>query len=105
MSGAPHDYRKAFAPRLGIAYSPGQSENTVFRAGFGLYFNDLAQNGWVTAFQAVNEPLAGPCAVPGDPGCVPGGGDGALIDPHYKTPYAIHVTGGRGSMRSTSSGR
>ncbi len=92
--GAPHDYRKAFAPRLGVAYSPGQSGRTVLRAGFGLFFNDLAQNGWVTALQAVNSPLAGPCAAPGDSGCVPGGGDGALIDPHYKTPYAIHVTGG-----------
>jgi len=94
VGGAPHDYRKAFAPRLGIAYSPGQSGNTVVRAGFGMFFNDLAQNGWVTALQAVNSPLAGPCAVPGDSGCVPGGGDGALIDPHYKTPYAIHVTAG-----------
>jgi hypothetical protein len=28
----------------------------VIRAGFGLFYNDLAQNGWVTAFQAVNEP-------------------------------------------------
>ena len=24
INGAPHDYRKAFAPRLGIAYAPGQ---------------------------------------------------------------------------------
>jgi hypothetical protein len=51
-TGAPHDYRKAFAPRLGIAYA--QNEHLVFRAGFGLYYNDLAQNGWVTAFQALN---------------------------------------------------
>ena len=26
----------------------------MIRAGFGMYYNDLAQNGWVTAFQAVN---------------------------------------------------
>jgi hypothetical protein len=31
--GAPHDYRKQFGPRLGIAYAPGQSRNTVIRAG------------------------------------------------------------------------
>src|SRR5580704_17569801 len=92
--GTPHDYRKQFAPRLGLAYSLGQSGNTVVRAGFGLFFNDLAQNGWVTAFQAVNTPLAGPCVNPGDPGCIPGGGDGALIDPHYKTPYSVHTTAG-----------
>ena len=53
-NGSPHDYRGASAPRLGIAYSPGQSGNTVIRAGIGKYYNDLAQNGWVTAFQAVN---------------------------------------------------
>ncbi len=92
----PHDYRAAFAPRIGIAYLLTQSGSTVLRAGFGLYYNDLAQNGWVTAFQAVNEPTA-PCVHAGDPGCLPGavdGGAGALIDPGYKTPYAIHATAG-----------
>ena len=78
MSGAPHDYRKAFAPRLGMAYAPGHSEKTVLRAGFGLYYNDLAQNGWVAAFQAVNGSGVG----------------GAIIDPHYHSPYAIHATAG-----------
>jgi hypothetical protein len=53
IQGAPQDYRKAFGPRLGIVYSPGHSGTTVIRAGFGLYYNDLAQNGWVAAFQAV----------------------------------------------------
>ena len=96
IDGAPHDYRRAFAPRLGIAYAPGASEKTVIRAGFGLYYNDLAQNGWVAALQAVNQPPA-PCVNPGDPGCIPGvssGGVGAIIDPHYHTPYAIHATAG-----------
>ena len=78
MSGAPHDYRRAFAPRLGMAYAPGHSEKTVLRAGFGLYYNDLAQNGWVAAFQAVNGSGVG----------------GAIIDPHYHSPYAIHATAG-----------
>jgi hypothetical protein len=93
---APHDYRAAFAPRLGLAWAPGQSKTTVFRAGFGLFYNDLAQNGWVTAFQSVNEPSA-VCVKPGDPGCLPGatyGGSGAVIDPGYKTPYAVHATAG-----------
>ena len=93
VASAPQDYRHAFAPRLGIAYSPGQSASTVFRAGFGLYYNDLAQNGWVTAFQAVNAP-PGPCVVPTDPGCLPPGSSGALIDGRYRTPYAIHTTAG-----------
>ena len=59
QQGAPHDYRKAFGPRFGIAYSPGQCGTTVIRAGFGLYYDDLAQNGWVTALQAVNSPPPG----------------------------------------------
>jgi len=93
INGAPHDYRKQFAPRLGIAYSPGGSEKTAIRAGFGMFYNDLAQNGWATAFQGVNS-VPGTCIVPTDPGCLPAGSPGSLIDPNYKTPYAIHITGG-----------
>jgi hypothetical protein len=97
-TGVPQDYRKAFAPRLGIAYNPDQIEDLVIRAGIGLYYNDLAQNGWATAFQAVNTPSAFlPCKQPGDPGCLPGsadGGAGSMIDPNYTTPYALHVSAG-----------
>src|ERR1700688_997026 len=69
----PHDYRKQIAPRIGIAYSPGDSEKTVIRAGFGMFYNDLAQGGWATALQAVNPNSVAPPS---------------LIDPNYKTPYA-----------------
>jgi hypothetical protein len=105
-SGVPHDYRKQFGPRLGIAYSPGSGGNTVFRAGFGLFYNDLAQNGWATAFQGVNATnvATGPCALSGTSGgyslvgagCLQGGAGatGNLIDANYKTPYGIHVTSG-----------
>lgn len=96
VSGAPHDYHAQLGPRLGLAYSPGESEQTVIRAGFGLYYNDLAQNGWVSALQAVNTPPA-PCVRPGDRGCIPGasaGGSGSLIDPNYRTPYAVHASAG-----------
>jgi hypothetical protein len=83
VSGIPHDYRKAFAPRLGAAYGLGSSGNTVVRAGAGLYFNDLAQNGWAEAFNAVNnfniKNASGPPS---------------LIDPNYHTPYALHATAG-----------
>jgi hypothetical protein len=94
VSGVAHDDRNQFGPRLGIVYSPDRTEDLVFRAGIGLFYNDLAQNGWVNAFQAVNAPLTGPCVNPGDPGCIPGGGAGALIDPHYKAPYALHASAG-----------
>jgi hypothetical protein len=99
VPSAPHDDRHQFAPRLGFAYAPHGSGSTVLRAGFGLYFDDLAQGGWATAFQAVNTPAA-PCTTPlTDPsaGCVPGdssGGSANLIDSNYKTPYAIHISGG-----------
>ena len=81
--GVPHDYRKAFAPRLGVAYALDDSGKTVFRAGTGLYYADLAQNGWVEAFTAVNQGnLANGTSPP------------SLIDPNYHTPYALHVTAG-----------
>jgi hypothetical protein len=83
ISGIPHDYRKAFAPRLGAAYGIGDSGNTVLRGGVGLYYADLAQNGWVEALTAVNRGnLAN------------GTGPPSLIDPNYTTPYALHATAG-----------
>lgn len=79
---APHDYRKQFGPRIGVAYSPGEGGKTVIRAGFGLFYNDLAQNGWATALQSVNPNSGAPPS---------------LIDPNYRTPYAIHVTARSGA--------
>jgi len=106
----PHDDHAQFGPRLGIAYSPGDSGKTVIRAGYGMFYNDLAQNGWATAFQGVNSTNAatGPCSfvvTPSNPlpystlgpGCISGdstGGLGNLIDGRYRTPYAIHTSGG-----------
>ena len=83
ITGIPHDDRKQFAPRLGIAYTPGDSGKTVLRAGFGLFFNDLAQGGWAEAFQAVNTF-----------NLENGTGPASLIDPNYKTPYALHASAG-----------
>jgi hypothetical protein len=87
IRGIPHDDHKQIAPRLGLTYAPGRSGKTVLRTGFGLFYNDLAQGGWAPAFQAVNNSSAGVCCLnPGEPG--------AVIDPNYKTPYAIHASGG-----------
>jgi len=96
IHGVAGDYRGAVAPRLGLAYALGSSSNTVIRAGVGLFYNDLAQNGWVNALQEMNAPPA-PCVNPGDAGCIPGastGGAGAIIAPNYHTPYAFHATVG-----------
>jgi hypothetical protein len=102
----PSDYRKQIAPRLGVAYSPDHSGRTVLRAGFGLFYDDLAQNGWATAFQGVNDSnfTTGGCSLSGGfgtyalsgSGCLIGGAEatGNLVGSPYKTPYAIHITGG-----------
>jgi hypothetical protein len=106
VPSVPKDYRKQIAPRLGIAYSPGSSGKTVIRAGFGMFYDDLAQNGWATAFQGVNDStfVTGECTLTGTvgtyalngPGCLQGGAAAAgnLIGSLYKTPYSIHITGG-----------
>jgi hypothetical protein len=100
VPGVPSDYRKQIAPRLGVAYSPGDSGKTVIHAGFGLYYDDLAQNGWATAFQGTNNSnyATGPCSFSAGaltgPGCLPAGVTGNLVGSPYKTPYAIHTTGG-----------
>jgi hypothetical protein len=83
VPGVPHDYRGALAPRAGVAWSRNGVGKTVVRMGFGLYYNDLSQNGWVDAFRAVNHPPAG-LLQPND--------QGALIDPGYKTPYAVEAS-------------
>ena len=82
ISGVPHDYRKAFGPRLGVAFAPHGSDRTVLRAGIGMYYNDLAQNGWVAAFTAINNSNLHP-----NPQMV--APPSALIDPKYHTPYAL----------------
>lgn len=103
QQGAPQDYRAQIGPRLGVAYAPGNSGRTAIRAGFGMFYDDLAQRGWATAFQAVNRPV-GPCSFVNVPGCYAllgcgyitggSGASGNLIVSNYKTPYNIHATAG-----------
>ncbi len=41
--GLTQTYHKAFAPRIGIAWSPGSSGKTSIRAGWGLFYNPIEQ--------------------------------------------------------------
>jgi outer membrane receptor protein involved in Fe transport len=42
-AGMTSTYYKAFAPRIGIAWSPGSSGKTSIRAGWGLFYNPIEQ--------------------------------------------------------------
>jgi hypothetical protein len=42
-AGMTQTYYKAFAPRVGIAWSPGRSGKTSVRAGWGMFYNPMEQ--------------------------------------------------------------
>jgi outer membrane receptor protein involved in Fe transport len=42
-AGMTQTYYKAFAPRIGLAWSPGSSGKTSFRAGWGMFYNPIEQ--------------------------------------------------------------
>ncbi len=42
-AGMTQTYYKAFAPRVGIAWSPGRSGKTSIRAGWGMFYNPMEQ--------------------------------------------------------------
>ena len=42
-AGMTQTYYKAFAPRIGLAWSPGSSGKTSIRAGWGLFYNPIEQ--------------------------------------------------------------
>jgi outer membrane receptor protein involved in Fe transport len=42
-SGLTQTYYKAVAPRIGIAWSPGKTGKTSFRAGWGMFYNPIEQ--------------------------------------------------------------
>jgi hypothetical protein len=47
---SPATYNKAFAPRIGVAYSPGTSGRTSIRAGFGMAYDVIFDNVGSTAY-------------------------------------------------------
>jgi hypothetical protein len=68
--GLTQTYYKAFAPRIGIAWSPGKSGKTSIRAGWGMFYNPIEQ---LVLEQFSAEP--------------PFGGSTLLFSPFFNTPF------------------
>jgi hypothetical protein len=73
-AGLTSTYYKAFAPRIGLAYSPGTSGKTSIRAGFGLFYNPIEE---LVAAQFGAEP--------------PFGGSTAVYDEFFNTPFVAQA--------------
>jgi outer membrane receptor protein involved in Fe transport len=69
-AGLTQTYYKAFAPRIGIAWSPGSSGKTSIRAGWGLFYNPIEQ---LVLEQFSAEP--------------PFGGSVFLVETMFNTPF------------------
>jgi len=69
-AGLTATYYRTFAPRLGIAYSPGSSGKTSIRAGWGMFYNPMEQ---LVLEQFSAEP--------------PFGGSNIISYPLFNTPY------------------
>ncbi len=109
--GVPKVANKNFAPRLGLAYTPGKSGNTVIRAGFGMGYDVIFDNVGSTAyppqlsstFDAINYPNLFPATgflAKGGiyPGSIPVGSNLSAADaraatssyiPDQKLPYSL----------------
>jgi len=69
-AGLTTTYYKTFAPRFGIAWSPGTSGKTSIRAGWGMFYNPMEQ---LVLEQFAAEP--------------PFGGSNLIANPLFNTPY------------------
>jgi len=69
-------YYKAFAPRIGVAWSPGKSGKTSIRAGWGIFYNPIEE---LVMAQFGAEP--------------PFGGSSALYETFFNTPF-VYQNGG-----------
>jgi hypothetical protein len=69
-AGMTTTYYKAFAPRIGIAYSPDNSGKTSIRAGWGLFYNPIEE---LVMAQFGAEP--------------PFGGSSFIYDTFFNTPF------------------
>jgi Carboxypeptidase regulatory-like domain len=110
LFSAPRAPKNSWAPRLGIAYSPGNSGTTSIRAGFGMAYDVLYDNiGSLAVPPQVGSTIDVPSVVKLTPnffagGALPGGGSGISkldevtaraqtsnwIPPDTKWPYSIN---------------
>lgn len=100
---APKTNNSAFAPRVGIAYSPGNSGRTSIRAGFGMGYDVIFDNVGSTAYPPQLSstydatlypgifPADGPFLANGGirPGSLAGGGDLNQVDARQATSSYI----------------
>jgi hypothetical protein len=75
-AGMTSTYYKAFAPRIGIAWSPGNSGKTSIRAGWGIFYNPIEE---LVMAQFGAEP--------------PFGGSSALYETFFNTPFVYQAGG------------
>ncbi|HKW18111.1 MAG TPA: carboxypeptidase regulatory-like domain-containing protein [Terriglobales bacterium] len=90
----PQAPKNNWAPRIGIAYSPGNSGNTSIRAGFGLAYDTLYDNigilavpPQVGATRSVDPTATAPGFIAG--GALQGGGSGITTIPDQATARAL----------------
>ncbi len=94
-AGMTTTYYKAFAPRIGIAWSPGTSGKTSIRAGWGLFYNPIEQ--LVLAQFGAEPPFGGSSVVSETQFNLPFlGQDGATT---YLNPFSGVITPQRGSTQ------
>ncbi len=93
--GMTSTYYKAFAPRIGIAWSPGSSGKTSIRAGWGLFYNPIEQ--LVLAQFGAEPPFGGSTSVSETQFNLPFlGQDGVTT---YLNPFRGVITPARGTAQ------
>ncbi|HSZ63124.1 MAG TPA: carboxypeptidase regulatory-like domain-containing protein [Terriglobales bacterium] len=94
-AGMTTTYYKAFAPRIGIAWSPGSSGKTSIRAGWGLFYNPIEE--LVLAQFGAEPPFGGSTTVSETQFNLPFlGQDGATT---YLNPFNGVITPQRGTSQ------
>jgi len=74
--GMTSTYYNSFAPRIGLAWSPGNSGKTSIRAGWGLFYNPIEE---LVMAQFGAEP--------------PFGGSSSIFDTFFNTPFVYQAGG------------